>query len=57
MVWTVERDHPEFGDREPELRGNHGEPRLVCSADLIHKTGFQLVEGRIARETPRDSKD
>lgn len=49
LVWAVPEDSPEFGDVEPELRGEHKDPKLVCSADVLHKTGFRLVEGRIER--------
>jgi hypothetical protein len=47
LVWSVDPDSPEFGAGEPELRGEHREPRLVCSADVMHETGFQLAEGEI----------
>jgi len=47
LVWTVDPDSPEFGDREPELRGQHRDPRLVCSADVMHDTGFALLDGEI----------
>jgi hypothetical protein len=49
LVWAVNRQTAGFGDTEPELRGNHNEPRLVCSADVIHETGFQLADGEIVR--------
>ena len=47
LVWVVPEDNPDFGDVEPELRGEHKDPQLVCSADVLHKTGFRLIEGRI----------
>jgi hypothetical protein len=46
-VWTVDPDAPEFGGRDPELRGEHRDPRLVCSADVMHETGFELADGEI----------
>jgi len=50
IVWVVEPHDPEFGAREPELRGDSKPPRLVCSADVLHPTGFQLVDGEIVPE-------
>jgi hypothetical protein len=47
LVWVVPEGDPDFGAVEPELRGEHKNPRLVCSADVLHKTGFRLVEGQI----------
>lgn len=47
LVWVVPEDDPDFGAAEPELRGEHKDPRLVCSADVMHRTGFRLVDGRI----------
>jgi len=47
LVWVVPEDNPDFGALEPELRGDHKDPKLVCSADVLHKTGFRLVEGRV----------
>ncbi len=51
LVWTVDPDDPDFGNKEPELRGKHEEPTLVCSADPLHDTGFKLVEGEIAADS------
>lgn len=50
LVWTVDPGDPDFSQFEPELRGEHNEPRLVCSADVIHKTGFQLLDGEIVAD-------
>ncbi len=47
IVWTVEPGDPDFGAKEPELRGDSKEPRLLCSADALHQTGFRLVDGEI----------
>ena len=47
LVWTIDPDSPEFAGREPELRGEHRDPRLVCSADVMHATGFDLVDGEV----------
>ncbi len=51
VIWTVDPDDPDFGNKEPELRGKHEEPTLVCSADPLHDTGFKLVEGEIAADS------
>lgn len=55
IVWTVDPENPDFSTQEPELRGDSKEPKLVCSADAIHSTGFQLVDGVIQPRTT--SKD
>lgn len=47
LVWVVSERDADFGAAEPELRGEHKDPRLVCSADVMHETGFRLVEGRV----------
>ena len=47
IVWLVDPGEPDFGVAEPELRGDSGDPALVCSADSLHPTGFQLVGGEI----------
>jgi len=52
LVWTLEPDNPDFGLSEPELRGTHGDPKLLCSADALHPTGFDLVEGEVIPKDP-----
>ncbi len=47
IVWVVDPGDPDFGSKEPELRGDSNEPRLLCSADAMHRTGFRLVDGEI----------
>lgn len=47
VVWTLPADSPDFGNTEPELRGRYQDPKLVCSADVMHATGFKLVDGEI----------
>jgi hypothetical protein len=47
IVWTVERDDPDFGSRQPQLDGQHQDPKLVCSADVMHETGFRLEDGQL----------
>ncbi len=50
VIWTVDPGDPDFGNREPELRGKSKEPTLVCSADPLHDTGFKLVAGEIVAD-------
>jgi hypothetical protein len=50
LVWTVQPDNAAFGDQEPELRGDYQEPQLVCSADVMHATGFQLQDGIVTAD-------
>ena len=52
LVWTLKPDNPDFGITEPELRGPHGDPRLLCSADALHPTGFKLLDGEVI---PKDA--
>lgn len=47
VVWTLAPDDPDFGVTEPELRGTKGDPKLLCSADALHPTGFNLVDGEV----------
>ena len=47
VVWTRAPDDPDFGVTEPELRGTKGDPKLLCSADALHPTGFNLVDGEV----------
>ena len=51
LVWVVPEGDPDFSAAEPELRGEHKDPRLVCSADVVHETGFQLADGEIVRSS------
>ena len=50
VVWTLDAGHPDFSAVPPELRGDHKEPRLVCSADVMHRTGFKLLDGEVVPE-------
>ena len=47
VVWTVEPEDPDFSTTQPDLRGDYRTPRLVCSADVMHSTGFRLLDGQI----------
>ena len=48
LVWTVNAENGAFGETEPEMRGDCQQPQLVCSADVMHPTGFKLQDGLIA---------
>ena len=50
VVWVVDPVRPDFGVSEPVLRGDSGDPRLVCSADALHSSGFRLCDGEIQPE-------
>ncbi len=50
LVWSVGPDDAVFGEQEPELRGESQEPQLVCSADVMHSTGFQLENGAVSAD-------
>lgn len=47
LVWTIDEIDPDFSGSFPETRGVHGDPRLVCSADPLHATGFRLAAGAV----------
>ena len=50
LVWTIDENDPDFGGTFPEPRGEHGKAKLVCSSDVLHDTGFHLVEGAVERD-------
>jgi len=47
LVWPLDPDAPDFSGRDPELRGDLKDPSLVCSADMMHPTGFRLEDGLV----------
>ncbi len=47
LVWTIDEADPDFSGSFPETRGDHGDPRLVCSSDPLHDTGFRLAAGAV----------
>ena len=55
LVWTVEPERAAFGEQEPELRGDYQEPQLVCSADVMHTTGFKLEDGVVTADPKFDA--
>ena len=50
IVWAVDPVKPDFGISEPDLRGDSGDQKLVCSADTLHPVGFWLIDGEIKPE-------
>ena len=56
VVWTLDAGNPDFGVTSPELRGDHKEPRLICSADVMHRTGFKLLDGEVIPELDKASE-
>jgi hypothetical protein len=54
LVWAVQPDNAAFGEVEPELRGDYQDPQLVCSADVMHATGFKLQDGIVAADLRLD---
>jgi len=58
LVWPVDPGEPDLTQAQPELQGEYKEPRLVCSADVMHPTGFGLKNGEIAPDRGfEDRKD
>lgn len=49
LVWLIDAFDADFGKNFPETRGDHGDPRLVCTSDMLHDTGFHLVDGVVER--------
>ncbi len=49
LVWTIAERDPDFGSSFPELAGAYGKPKLTCSADPLHETGFHLIDGGVER--------
>ncbi len=49
LVWVVDALDPEFGQDFPEPQGEFGRPKVVCSSDVLHETGFHLTDGSVER--------
>lgn len=49
LVWTIAESDSDFSSTFPEPRGKYGNPKLVCSADPLHDTGFALIDGGVER--------
>ncbi len=50
VIWTLDAGNPDFSGTPPDLRGEYKQPRLVCSADVMHGTGFKLLDGQVVPE-------
>ncbi len=50
LIWAIDRENPEFSSRFPEPRGEYGTAKVVCSADPLHSTGFDLIDGSVERD-------
>jgi hypothetical protein len=55
LVWAVDAENGAFGETEPEMRGDSQEPQLICSADVMHATGFKLQDGSLAVDVKFDA--
>lgn len=49
LVWTVDPRDPDFSVMFPDPVGEYGRPKVVCSADPLHETGFHLIDGEVER--------
>ena len=45
IVWTVDPGNPDFSGQQPVLRGETKRIRVVCSADVLHESGYLCVDG------------
>jgi len=45
IVWTVDPRNPDFSGQQPVLRGETKRIRVVCSADVLHESGYLCVDG------------
>jgi hypothetical protein len=45
IVWKIDPENPDFGSEQPTLRGESSHVRVVCSADVMHASGYICVEG------------
>ena len=45
IVWTVDPRNPDFSGQQPVLRGETKRIRVVCTADVLHESGFLCVDG------------
>ena len=49
LIWTIDAGDPDFSATFPELSGDYGNAKVVCSSDPLHDTGFHLVDGGVER--------
>ena len=45
IVWAVDPGNPDFSGEQPVLRGETKRIRVVCSADVLHESGYLCVDG------------
>ena len=45
IVWPIDPENPDFSGEQPVLRGETKRIRVVCSADVLHDSGYLCVEG------------
>ncbi len=50
LIWTINESNPDFSNDTPEPRGDFGSPRLSCSADPLHESGYRLVDGCVEQD-------
>lgn len=53
IVWPVNPENPDFGSEQPSLRGEGKNVRVVCTADVMHSTGYTCVEGVLLESDKR----
>lgn len=49
LVWAIDERDPDFSGTFPEPRGEFGNARVVCTSDVLHDTGFHLIDGAIEK--------
>ena len=57
LIWTIDSQDPDFGRTFPEPRGEYGKAGLVCSSDVLHDTGFHLIDGAVERNRASNAWD
>lgn len=45
IVWPVNPQSRDFSGEQPVLRGETKRIRVVCSADVLHDSGYNCVDG------------
>jgi len=45
VVWPVDPENRDFSGEQPVLRGETKRIRVVCSADVLHDSGYLCVDG------------
>ena len=55
IVWPVNPQNPDFSGEQPILRGETKRIRVVCSADVLHDSGYQCIEGVLVEKPTKRS--